>query len=77
MIRVAPGGVSHARNAGVAAAGGDYIRFIDSDDVLEPGSCARLLALAGAGGQPAIAYGATLNCDEICSRSRRCACSVT
>jgi len=64
VIRVQPGGVSHARNAGVAAAGGDYIRFIDSDDVLERGSTARLVALAAAGQTATIAYGATLNCDE-------------
>jgi glycosyltransferase involved in cell wall biosynthesis len=64
VIRVQPGGVSHARNAGLAQARGDYVRFIDSDDVLEPGSCARLLALATAGVQPTIAYGATLNCGE-------------
>jgi glycosyltransferase involved in cell wall biosynthesis len=64
IIRIEPGGVSHARNAGLAAASGDYLRFIDSDDVLEPGSTARLVALAGAGPGATIAYGATLSCDE-------------
>lgn len=31
------GGVSSARNAGLKAAGGDYIGFVDSDDKISPG----------------------------------------
>lgn len=60
-LRVAHGGVSHARNAGTAHASGRFIRYIDADDVVEPGSTARLLQLAADGG---IAYEDTEFCDE-------------
>lgn len=64
LLRIDHGGVSRARNAGLAVAGGDYVRFVDADDVLEPGSTSRMLAVAGHEPGAAIAYGATLNCDE-------------
>jgi glycosyltransferase involved in cell wall biosynthesis len=62
VIRVAHGGISHTRNAGIRVARGNFLRFVDADDVLERRSTARLLRLAGDG--RAIAYGATLVCDE-------------
>jgi glycosyltransferase involved in cell wall biosynthesis len=37
------GGLSSARNAGLEVATGEYILFVDSDDVLHPGICSRLL----------------------------------
>jgi hypothetical protein len=61
IIRVEHGGVSHARNAGIRAARGAFLRAADSDDLLERGSTARLLRLAEAG---SISYGATLVCDD-------------
>ena len=39
------GGLSSARNAGLDAATGDYIGFVDSDDWIAPDMYARLLAL--------------------------------
>lgn len=37
------GGLSAARNTGTAAAKGEYIWYVDSDDYIEPGSLARIL----------------------------------
>jgi glycosyltransferase involved in cell wall biosynthesis len=64
IVRVDHGGLSRARDAGTHAASGRFFRFVDGDDVLEPESCARLLRLAQEQPDGAIAYGATLVCDE-------------
>lgn len=42
-------GVANARNAGVTAAQGDYVLFIDDDELPEPGWLAAFAALAGQG----------------------------
>ena len=62
-VRVAHNGVCAARNAGQAAAAGDFLRFVDADDVVEPGSTRHLLDLL-AGRADHVAYGATLYCDD-------------
>lgn len=43
VLRKANGGVSAARNAGLDAATGDFIGFVDSDDFVEPTYCETLL----------------------------------
>jgi peptidoglycan/xylan/chitin deacetylase (PgdA/CDA1 family) len=61
-LRVAHVGPYGARNAGIATARGEFVRFIDADDVVERGSTGRLLALANGDGE-SLAYGATLMCN--------------
>jgi glycosyltransferase involved in cell wall biosynthesis len=63
VIRIEHGGEAQARNSGIAEARGEYLRFIDADDVIEPASTSRLLGLCEGRGD-LIAYGATLFCDE-------------
>ena len=62
LVRAPHGGPSEARNAGIEAARGRLIRFVDADDVYEPGSTARLAGLIREH-DSVIAYGRTVFCD--------------
>jgi glycosyltransferase involved in cell wall biosynthesis len=63
VVRIGHAGPYGARNAGLEHARGDFVRFVDSDDVVEPDSTGALLA-AAVEDSGVIAYGATLVCDE-------------
>lgn len=47
VIHKENGGVCSARNAGLEAASGEYIAFVDSDDYLDPGMYEKMLEKAG------------------------------
>ena len=50
------GGAAAARNAGLAAATGRYLTFVDADDILKPGAFAAI-ARAAASSPDLISYG--------------------
>ena len=51
------GGLSTARNAGVAAASGKYLFFLDADDAIVPDALARLVAVAEGHADPLVVMG--------------------
>lgn len=63
LVRTAGKGPGPARNAGAAAASGDFFMFLDSDDVWLPQHAALLEVTLKRGFQ--VAYGVTQTCDTV------------
>jgi glycosyltransferase involved in cell wall biosynthesis len=64
VMRIEHAGPYAARNAALATVRGEFVRYVDADDVVEPGSTGRLLELARRSGGEVLTYGATMMCDE-------------
>lgn len=56
LVRQANRGPGAARNRGAAEAGGDYLVFLDSDDLWFPWSLASMAALIARHGEPALLF---------------------
>ena len=76
VMRIEHAGPYAARNKALAVAGGAYVRFVDADDVVAPGSTGRLLALARAAEGDVLAYGATMMCDDTLTPYRAVSCDL-
>ena len=76
VLRVPHGGPSKARNAGIAASHGQFLRFMDDDDEIVAGSTSVLLALCGSE-HDVVAYGVTCECDVDLRPTRRVASRLT
>lgn len=71
-VHQANGGVSEARNRALQECRGEYIRFVDADDVLPAGSMKTLLAIARKNGSDLVIAGYTEVVGPV--RTPRCLC---
>jgi glycosyltransferase involved in cell wall biosynthesis len=62
LIQVPHNGVGRARNIALAHCKGEYVRFLDGDDLILPESTSALLELAQ-GDANVVTYGSTVLCD--------------
>src|SRR5258706_10307921 len=60
LVRQANAGVSNARNNGLALATGEYVMFLNGDDLLHPGALDRLLAALAARPDAVASFGTFL-----------------
>jgi glycosyltransferase involved in cell wall biosynthesis len=64
IIDKANGGLSSARNAGIAAARTDYVCFLDSDDRFHPTACEEMVRSLDETGADVLTFGATCYPEE-------------
>ena len=57
LIQKSNGGVSSARNVGIASAKGEYLVFVDADDYLAQGGLARIMQIAVDSNADVVKYG--------------------
>lgn len=74
VIHKKNGGLSDARNAGIAAASGKYLIFVDSDDTIEEDTCQRLLPFTEGNYDIIIGDGKCLGADKYLSHGYTAQC---